>query len=84
MITSAIKTPVLINGIPNALWMSPDEVVSLPLKALENNKKVIVMPDWKKPSLYVAYCTQLDHSLGHIKKGGRARHEIIGENGILS
>jgi short-subunit dehydrogenase len=33
--------------IPNALWMSPDEVVSLSLKALENNKKVIVMPGWK-------------------------------------
>jgi short-subunit dehydrogenase len=27
--------------------MSPDEVVSLSLKALENNKKVIVMPGWK-------------------------------------
>lgn len=38
--------------IPGALWMSADEVVSLSLKALENNHQVILIPGWKN-RLYV-------------------------------
>jgi hypothetical protein len=34
--------------IPDSLWMMPDEVVSLSLKALENNMKIVFIPGWKK------------------------------------
>lgn len=33
--------------IPDTFWMSPDDVVSLSLKMLEKNKKVIFIPGWK-------------------------------------
>jgi len=36
------------SAIPNSMWMSPDTVVSLSLKALEKNKKTIFIPGWKK------------------------------------
>ncbi len=34
--------------IPNSLWMMPDEVASLSLKAMEINKKIVFIPGWKK------------------------------------
>ena len=34
--------------IPDSLWMMPDEVVASSLKALEKNKDVIFIPDWKQ------------------------------------
>jgi short-subunit dehydrogenase len=30
------------------MWMSPDKVVSLSLKALGKSKKIIFIPGWKK------------------------------------
>ncbi|MCJ7773666.1 MAG: SDR family oxidoreductase [Desulfobacterales bacterium] len=33
--------------IPDSLWMMPDEVVSLSLKALEKNRDVVFIPGWK-------------------------------------
>ena len=35
-------------AIPDSMWMSPDEVVSLSLKALGKSKKIIFIPGWKK------------------------------------
>jgi len=35
-------------AIPDSMWMSPDKVVSLSLKALGKSKKVIYIPGWKK------------------------------------
>ena len=35
-------------AIPDSMWMSPDKVVSLSLKALGKNKKIILIPGWKK------------------------------------
>jgi short-subunit dehydrogenase len=35
-------------AIPNSLWMMPDEVVRLSLKALKNSRKVVFIPGWKK------------------------------------
>ena len=35
-------------AIPDSMWMSPDEVVSLSLKALGKNKKIIFIPGWKR------------------------------------
>ena len=34
--------------IPDSLWMMPDEVVSLSLKALEKDRGVVFIPGWKK------------------------------------
>ena len=34
--------------IPDSLWMMPDEVVRLSLKALENSRDVVIIPGWKK------------------------------------
>ena len=34
--------------IPDSLWMMPDEVVRLSLKALENSREVVFIPGWKK------------------------------------
>lgn len=34
--------------IPDSLWMMPDEVVASSLKALEKNKDVVFIPDWKQ------------------------------------
>jgi short-subunit dehydrogenase len=34
--------------IPDSLWMMPDEVVRLSLKALENSRDVVFIPGWKK------------------------------------
>ena len=34
--------------IPDSLWMMPDEVVRLSLKALKNSRKVVFIPGWKK------------------------------------
>jgi hypothetical protein len=34
--------------IPDSLWMMPDEVVRLSLKALENSRNVVFIPGWKK------------------------------------
>ncbi len=34
--------------VPNSLWMMPDEVVFLSLKALEKNKEVVFVPGWKR------------------------------------
>jgi len=34
--------------IPDSLWMMPDDVVTLSLKALEKNKDVVFLPDWKQ------------------------------------
>jgi len=36
------------NAIPDSMWMSPDEVVSLSLKALGKNRKIVYIPGWKK------------------------------------
>ncbi|MFC1878132.1 SDR family NAD(P)-dependent oxidoreductase [Thermodesulfobacteriota bacterium] len=36
------------SAIPNSLWMMPDEVVRLSLKALKNYRKVVFIPGWKK------------------------------------
>jgi hypothetical protein len=36
------------SAVPDHLWMSPDEVVSLSLKALGKDKKIIFIPGWKK------------------------------------
>ena len=36
------------SAVPNSLWMMPDEVASLSLKALEKNKKIVFVPGWKK------------------------------------
>ena len=36
------------SAIPDSLWMMPDEVVRLSLKALEKSKNVIFIPGWKK------------------------------------
>ena len=36
------------SAVPASLWMSPDKVVSLSLKALEKDKKIIFIPGWKK------------------------------------
>ena len=36
------------SAIPNSLWMMPDEVVRLSLKALKNSRKVVFIPGWKK------------------------------------
>jgi short-subunit dehydrogenase len=36
------------SAIPDSLWMMPDEVVSLSLKALEKKKDVVFIPGWKK------------------------------------
>lgn len=33
--------------IPNHLWMTPEEVVFLSLKALEKNKEIVFIPGWK-------------------------------------
>jgi len=33
--------------VPDSLWMTPDEVVSLSLMALEKNRKVVFIPGWK-------------------------------------
>jgi hypothetical protein len=35
-------------AIPDSMWMSPDEVASLSLRALGKNKKIIYIPGWKK------------------------------------
>ena len=35
-------------AIPDSMWMSPDEVVSLSLKALGKSKNIIFVPGWKK------------------------------------
>ena len=35
-------------AIPDSMWMSPDKVVSLSLKALGKSKKIIFIPGWKK------------------------------------
>jgi short-subunit dehydrogenase len=35
-------------AIPDSMWMSPDKVVSLSLKALGKNKKITYIPGWKK------------------------------------
>jgi short-subunit dehydrogenase len=35
-------------AIPDSMWMSPDEVVSLSLKALGRSKKIIYIPGWRK------------------------------------
>ena len=35
-------------AIPDSMWMSPDKVVSLSLKALVKSKKIIFIPGWKK------------------------------------
>ena len=37
-----------VGAIPDAMWMSPDDVVSLSLKALGVSKKIIFVPGWKK------------------------------------
>jgi short-subunit dehydrogenase len=34
--------------IPDSMWMSPDEVARLSLKALGNGKKIVYIPGWKK------------------------------------
>jgi short-subunit dehydrogenase len=34
--------------IPDSLWMMPDDVVRLSLKALENSRDVVFIPGWKK------------------------------------
>jgi hypothetical protein len=36
------------NAIPDSMWMSPDEVASLSLKALGKNRKIVYIPGWKK------------------------------------
>ena len=36
------------SAIPDSLWMMPDEVVRLSLKALKNSRKVVFIPGWKK------------------------------------
>lgn len=36
------------SAVPESLWMMPDEVVSLSLKALENKKDVVFIPGWKR------------------------------------
>jgi short-subunit dehydrogenase len=36
------------SAVPNSLWMMPDEVASLSLKAMEKNKKVVFVPGLKK------------------------------------
>ena len=36
------------NAIPDSMWMSPDEVVSLSLKALAKGKRIVYIPGWKK------------------------------------
>jgi short-subunit dehydrogenase len=36
------------SAIPNSLWMMPEEVVRLSLKALKNSRKVVFIPGWKK------------------------------------
>lgn len=36
------------SAVPDSLWMMPDEVVSLSLKALEKNKEVVFIPGWTK------------------------------------
>jgi len=33
--------------VPDSLWMAADEVVSLSLKALDENRKVVFIPGWK-------------------------------------
>lgn len=33
--------------VPDSLWMTPDEVVSLSLKSLEKNKEIVFVPGWK-------------------------------------
>ena len=35
------------SAIPDSLWMMPDEVVWLSLKALENSRDVVFIPGWK-------------------------------------
>ena len=35
-------------AIPDSMWMSPDKVVSLSLRALGKSKKIIFIPGWKK------------------------------------
>ncbi|PKN88954.1 MAG: NAD(P)-dependent oxidoreductase [Deltaproteobacteria bacterium HGW-Deltaproteobacteria-1] len=35
------------SAVPDSLWMMPDDVVSLSLKALEENKEVVFIPGWK-------------------------------------
>jgi len=35
-------------AIPDSMWMSPEEVVTLALKALGKNKKIVFIPGWKK------------------------------------
>jgi short-subunit dehydrogenase len=35
-------------AIPDSMWMSPDKVASLSLKALGKSKKIICIPGWKK------------------------------------
>jgi short-subunit dehydrogenase len=35
-------------AIPDSMWMSPDEVVSLSLKALGKSKNIIFVPGWRK------------------------------------
>jgi len=36
------------SAVPDSLWMSPDTLVSLSLRALERDKKVIFIPGWQK------------------------------------
>lgn len=35
-------------AIPDSMWMSPDEVTFLSLKALGKRKKIVYIPSWKK------------------------------------
>ncbi len=35
-------------AIPESMWMSPDDVVSLSLKALGKNRRIVYIPGWKK------------------------------------
>lgn len=36
------------NSIPDSMWMAPEQVASLSLKALDRSKKIIFIPGWKK------------------------------------
>lgn len=36
------------SAVPDSLWMTPESVVSLSLKALEENRKTVFIPGWKK------------------------------------
>jgi short-subunit dehydrogenase len=64
-------------AIPAAMWMSPDDVVSLSLKALGKSRRIVYIPGWKKrlSKWIIMHCSLVRKALVE-----KANKDLIKEN----